>query len=142
MKCKNVGTLETLARHVEQQFLTPVRIKKTKKYETFFSYGNSSSKIFVIALRSFYYCKSNSKYTVFSPTHSGEKFVWIWSQIWMFEWVFQTFIKCFIFFRFFLLEPVSKIVPPYVLPMFLASPHSCISLFTENVTGYWNIPVY
>ena len=33
MKCENVGTLETLARHVEQQFLTTVRIKKLKNME-------------------------------------------------------------------------------------------------------------
>ncbi len=36
VKCANVGALETLAIHREQQFLTPVRMKKTKKYETFY----------------------------------------------------------------------------------------------------------
>ena len=59
----NVWTLETLARHSEAQFLTTVRIKKSKKYENISRYENSSSKIFVTCLRPFYYCTGVQKLT-------------------------------------------------------------------------------
>ena len=138
MKCKNVGTLETLARHMEEQFLIPVRVKKSKKYETFYKCLKNSLEHsnlgpnpykFLARMRWWKYSVFNIGFAIVKWSESYNKY---------FGRRISITIKCFIFFSFFLFEPVSKIVASqcHVLPMFLASTYSWISLFTENVTGY------
>ena len=50
--------------------------------------------------------------------------------------------KYFQIFWFFLFEPSSKIVSPYVWPIPSTSTHSSLPRITENVTGNCSIPVY